>query len=249
MKNFAVKMNKVGKEYFLKQENPSLIKSLLTKDQRKKFWALKKITLSIKKGEHVGIVGPNGAGKTTLLKIISGISQPSTGKIQTQGKIVSIMNLEAGFHPELSGKENIMLNGMLVGLTKDQIRDKYEDIIRFANIGSFINEPFYTYSDGMKFRLAFSLAVASRCDILILDEIFMSGDQDFQEKTFNVLKKIQKSNNITTIFTAHLAVLVWAFSDVFYMLDKGKMRKLSKKKMLSMVEQQNKGWQERTSRK
>lgn len=246
MNKVSVRLENIGKKYSVSHQKPSLIGNILRRQKIEKFWALKNINLEIKNGESIGIIGPNGAGKTTLLRIISGITEPTKGNIKTRGKIVSLMNLEAGFHPELTGEENIYVNGLLNGVTKGEIIKKFKDIVDFADIGKFINAPFYTYSDGMKFRLAFSLAIASECEILIMDEIFLSGDYEFQEKTFNAIRKIQDKKNLTTIITSHIAALVLSFSKRYYELDKGKISGISKNKMLGYYNKQNEQWEKRT---
>lgn len=245
MSNLAVKLTNVGKKYVVSHQKPTLVENILGRKVSEEFWALKDINLKIKGRERIGIIGPNGAGKSTLLKIIAGITTPSSGEIKTYGKVVSIMNLEAGFHSELTGEENIYMNGMLIGMNKSEIDKKYLDILKFADIGKFIDAPFYTYSDGMKFRLAFSLAIASSCDILIMDEIFVSGDHDFQKKTFSAIREIQKSKNVTTIITSHLAALVWSLSNIFYKLDHGVISKISRNEMLKTFRLQDTQWKQR----
>jgi len=246
MSDIAVKLTNVGKEYLLTHQRPTLIGDVLGRKTSEKFWALKNINLTIRKGEKVGIVGPNGAGKTTLLKIITGITSPTIGTPQINGKVVSLINLEAGFHPELTGEENIYMNGMLVGMSKAEIEKKYAKIVKFADIDKFIDAPFYTYSDGMKFRLAFAVATASECDILIMDEVFVSGDLEFQDRTFTLIKKIQKERKITTIISSHIGALVWGFSDIFFGLKKGRIRSVSKNEMRKLVKYQDKMWRKST---
>lgn len=242
MTQVAVKLNKVSKRYILAHEKPRMIQNIFGRKIKEEFWALKNINLSIKKGEKVGIMGPNGAGKTTLLKIISGITTPTAGKVTTNGKIVSLLDLQAGFHPELTGEENIHLNGMLIGMDKDEIRSRKEEIITFADIGEFIDAPFYTYSAGMKFRLAFSIAIASRCEILIMDEIFVTGDFDFQKKTLSAIKDIQKKNKMTTIVCSHIPWYIWKLSNVFYALDQGKISRKPADEIFKIVKTREKQW-------
>ena len=147
------------------------------------FWALKDISFSVMPGEVIGIIGRNGAGKSTLLKILSRITPPTKGEITLRGRVASLLEVGTGFHPELTGKENIFLNGMLMGITRAELQTKLKQIIEFADIGKFIYQPFFTYSAGMKFRLAFAVAVVSNCEILLLDELFVSGDINFQHKS------------------------------------------------------------------
>lgn len=182
-KDIAIELKNVTKRYVLHHEKPTFAENVIRRSQKEVFTALNDINLTIYKGEKVGIIGRNGAGKTTLLKIIAGITTPNSGQVITHGKIVSLIDLEAGFHPDLTGEENIFLNGMVIGMSKQEIRDKYQEIVNFADIGQFIDAPLYTYSDGMKLRLGFSVAVHADPDILILDEGFAAGDQNFQEKS------------------------------------------------------------------
>lgn len=179
--SIAIRLSGISKRYTIHHEKPTLVERL-TKGKDEEFWALKDVNLTIKKGERVGIIGPNGSGKTTLLKIIAGITTPTSGTVETHGKIVSLIDLEAGFHPDLTGVQNIYLNGMLLGIKRQDIQKKLKKIIHFADIGKFIDTPLFTYSDGMKLRLGFSVAVHTDPDILILDEGMGVGDLDFQKK-------------------------------------------------------------------
>jgi ABC-type polysaccharide/polyol phosphate transport system ATPase subunit len=235
MQKTIIRLNRIGKKYLVSHQKPTLVGNILGQKRSEAFWALKKINLNVKVGEKVGILGPNGAGKTTLLKIIAGISNPTLGSVETFGKVVSVMNLEAGFHPDLTGEENIYLNGMLVGMKKKDIKVKFKEIVDFANIGKFIDTPFYTYSEGMKFRLALSVALASNCDILIIDEIFISGDINFQLKTIDAIRRIQWEREVTTLITSHVPAFVWAFANTFYFLNNGFIKKIPSKDMEKMV--------------
>lgn len=179
--NLAIKLINVSKKYTIHHEKPTLAERIFN-GSTEEFWALKYINITIKKGEKIGIIGPNGSGKTTLLKIIAGVTSPTSGEILTNGKIVSLIDLEAGFHPDLTGEQNISLNGMLLGMSKQEIMEKLSAIIKFADIGQFIDTPLFTYSEGMRLRLGFSIAVHAEPDILILDEGLSAGDNNFQKK-------------------------------------------------------------------
>lgn len=231
-KNIVIEIKHLYKKYDL----------LSSKKTDASFWALRDVNLKILQGENIGIVGANGSGKSTLLKIISGISTATKGEVATNGKIVSLMKLEAGFSLELTGSENIYINGMLVGMQISEIKQKFSEIISFSGLGKFINSPLYTYSDGMKFRLALAIALASKCDILLIDEILISGDIDFQQKTISVIREAQKSNKITTIITSHIPAFVWAFSNKYYMLEKGKLKKISTKAMHNFTKKVDQIW-------
>lgn len=183
MANIAVNLSNISKKYIVNHERPTLADNIFAKRTKRQFWALKDIDFTIKKGEKVGIIGPNGSGKTTLLRTIASITTPTTGKVVAYGKTVSLIELEAGFHPDLTGEENIYLNGLLIGIPKEKIKKNMKRIISFADIGKFIDAPMYTYSAGMKLRLGFSIIIHANPDILILDESIGIGDRIFQKKS------------------------------------------------------------------
>lgn len=211
MKDVVIKISGLGKKYSLPIGN------------KRDFWALKNLNLEIKKGEKVGLMGDNGAGKTTLLKLIAGLTVPNKGKLNAKGKIASLINLEAGFNLELTGRENIILNGMIYGMTKPEVKSKMEQIINFADIGEFIDAPFFTYSSGMRFRLALSVALAAEPDIILLDEIFLSGDVDFQIKTLKKIEEMVKNKKVTLLMASHHPVFVRKYCERFLFLRKGKL--------------------------
>lgn len=201
MKNsVAVNAKNISKKYTLHHEKPTLVESLFK--SKEEFWALKNINLKIKEGTKIGIIGPNGAGKSTLLKIITGIAAPTKGEIMVQGKIASLIDVEAGFHPDLTGQENMFINGLLLGMKRKEIKRKFNDIVSFSGIGKFIDAPLSTYSSGMKLRLGFSVAVHSNPDILAIDEIISAGDEKFQKKSYNKMQEFFEQNK-TIIFVSH----------------------------------------------
>jgi lipopolysaccharide transport system ATP-binding protein len=206
-------------------------------------WALKDIDLNVEKNQRVGIIGPNGSGKSTLLKIISGITQCTTGSAKIKGRVVSLADLESGFHLDLTGRENILVNGMLVGMGRDEVLSKRDEIIKFADIGKYIDIPFYTYSQGMKFRLAFAVAVMSKCDLMVLDEIFVAGDIKYQLKVMKAIKKMQKNTGMTTIVSSHILAYAMALADTFYYLSNGKMKKMSKKEVNLLLKKESFSWE------
>jgi ABC-type polysaccharide/polyol phosphate transport system ATPase subunit len=232
-KTTAIKLTNVSKDYTILREKSTLVEKFV-KRKNKRFSALKNINLTIQKGERVGIIGSNGSGKTTLLKIIGGITPHTTGTVETYGKIASLIDLEAGFHPDLTGEENIALNGLLVGMNQCEIKENKKKISNFSGIGQFIKRPFYTYSSGMKFRLALAVAVASKCKILLLDEIFLSGDDKFLYKTISWLRGINRRQNLTLVIAAHDPMFVWEFAQRYIMLDHGKIVELSIKDVMSI---------------
>lgn len=218
MNNIAVKLSQVSKKYILHHEKPTLAESLFRK--KEEFWALKNLSLTVKKGEKLGIIGPNGAGKSTLLKIITGITVPTYGKVEAYGRIASLIDLEAGFHPDLTGEENVYINGLLLGMTKKQIRKNFNDIINFSGIKKFIDSPLHTYSTGMKLRLGFSVAVHSNPDILIIDEIISAGDEKFQKKSYQKMQEFFKKKK-TILFVSHYLEVVKKLCPQTLWLDKG----------------------------
>lgn len=230
MSTTAVELNKVGKKYQVKHTKSG------------NFWALKNVSLEIKKGDRLGLIGSNGAGKTTLLRIMAGITQPTSGTVKTFGRVVALMDLEAGFHPDLTGEENVFLNSLLVGMSNDEIKQKFKQIVKFADIGQFIRAPFYTYSSGMKFRLAFSVAIASECDILILDEVFLAGDFKFQMKTLDAIKKLQKKQEITTIVCSHSPAFILNLADTFLKVNKGVVNPTNRQHLLKEIDQDHNTW-------
>lgn len=161
--------------------------------------ALRDVSFEIKKGESIGIIGPNGSGKSTLLKILAGITKPTSGKAAIRGKVASILDIGAGFHPELSGRENIFLNGQLHGFSKKEITKKYDEIIAFSEIEQFIDEPVKNYSNGMYLRLAFSIMAHLDFDVYLLDEVLSVGDEAFRKKIFNLIQTWQSEKTLLII--------------------------------------------------
>ena len=217
--NIVISLKNVGKKYFIHHEKPTLSEDLgqrLLRKPKEEYWALKNINLNIYKGEKVGLYGPNGAGKTTLLKIIAGISTPTLGTVRTKGRVVSLIDLESGFHLDLSGYENILLNGMIIGMPKQQIKLKASKIIDFADIGDFISAPLYTYSNGMRLRLGFSIAVHSDPDILILDELISVGDVKFRAKSEKAIEDLYKSDKTIILVSQWLRFLKSKCTRVVY---------------------------------
>ncbi len=219
----AIAIEGVSKKYILHHEKPTFVEQFFGKTTQESFSALENINVTIPHGQKVAIIGRNGSGKTTLLKIMCGVTHPNKGNVKTDGRVVSLIDLEAGFHPDLNGYENIFLNGLVVGMSRNEIRNKMEDIIKFAGIGSFIDAPLFTYSEGMKLRLGFSVAVHADPDILILDEMIATGDAVFQKKCFARIDKFFKQNK-TIITVSHLLELIEPHYHRFIWLDKGKLK-------------------------
>lgn len=167
------------------------------------FWALKDINFSVEKGEIIGIIGPNGAGKSTLLKILSQITPPTNGEIILRGKVASLLEVGTGFHPELTGRENIFLNGAILGMTRKEIASKFDQIVEFSGIGQFLDTPVKRYSSGMYVRLAFSVAAHMEPDILFIDEVLAVGDAEFQKKCLGKMDEVTKTEGRTILFVSH----------------------------------------------
>jgi ABC-2 type transport system ATP-binding protein len=201
----AVSVKSLKKDFVLPHERYTSIKERVLsfkKPTYEKFHALKNINLQIKKGEFVGIVGRNGSGKSTLLKILGGIYQPTAGEVKVEGTLTPFIELGIGFNPELTGRENVFLNGAILGLTHKQVKNKYQEIVDFAELEKFMDQKLKNYSSGMQVRLAFSIAIQAHNDILLIDEVLAVGDADFQKKCATIFKEIKDSDK-TVIFVSH----------------------------------------------
>ena len=201
----AIEVKNVTKSFKLFYDKPTTLKERLVFWNRKKAekrTVLKNINLDIKKGETVALIGTNGSGKSTLLKLMTKIIYPTSGTITTNGKLTSLLELGAGFHPDFTGRENIYFNASIFGLTAKEIDDRIQDIIDFSELGEFIEAPVRTYSSGMYMRLAFSVAINVDADILLIDEILAVGDQHFQDKCFAKLEELKNSNK-TIVIVSH----------------------------------------------
>jgi len=205
----VIRVEHVSKNFVLPHERVNSIKSLFTGAAKKRGkkgsetqHALKDINFEIKKGEFLGIVGRNGSGKSTLLKILAGIYQPTKGKVYTKGKLVPFIELGVGFNPELTGRENVYLNGAMLGFSQKEVEAMYESIVSFAELEDFMDQKLKNYSSGMQVRLAFSMATRSEADILLIDEVLAVGDADFQRKCFEYFRKLKKDKK-TVVFVSH----------------------------------------------
>ena len=190
--------------------------------EKKPRTVISNMTLAIAKGERVGLIGCNGSGKTTILKIIAGISSITSGKLTVEGRVNSLMELGAGFNPDLTGRENILLNGMLAGATRSEIKNTEKEIIEYSGIEKYIDLPFYTYSAGMKLRLAFSVAIHANPDILLFDEIVAMGDEKFINSFKDYFSKIVKEKK-TVIFATHVLDVLPLYCPRVIWMDKGKV--------------------------
>jgi ABC-2 type transport system ATP-binding protein len=223
----AIKVERVSKTFKLPHEKQSSIKSALINFKKRGYETqevLKDISFEIKKGEFFGIVGRNGSGKSTLLKLISGIYAPSQGNISINGKLTPFIELGVGFNPELSGRENVFLNGALLGFNRTDMNAMYDDIVAFAEIERFMDQKLKNYSSGMQVRLAFSIAIRARSDILVLDEVLAVGDDAFQRKCFQYFSEL-KLNKQTVILVSHDMESVRRYCDRAILLDGGAVAK------------------------
>ncbi len=227
MSNTVIEFNNVGKQYILGtigtgtlsqdlnrwwanirgKEDPYL-KIGETNDRTQKgdsrfVWALRDINFKVEQGDVVGIVGKNGAGKSTLLKILSRVTSPTTGDIKIKGRIASLLEVGTGFHPEMTGRENIFMNGSIMGMTKAEIRSKFDEIVEFAGVAKYVDTPVKRYSSGMMVRLGFAIAAHLEPEILVVDEVLAVGDAEFQKKAIGKMKDVSKGEGRTVLFVSH----------------------------------------------
>ena len=229
--NVAIKVNHVSKTFKLPHEKQTSVKGALisffrgNKRSYEKQEALKDISFEIKQGEFFGIVGRNGSGKSTLLKMLAGIYTPSQGNIQVNGKLTPFIELGVGFSPELTGRENVFLNGALLGFNRKEMDAMYDEIVEFAEIERFMDQKLKNYSSGMQVRLAFSIAIRAQSDILLIDEVLAVGDTAFQRKCFEHFVKLKREKR-TVVLVTHDMGAVERFCDKAVVIDKGVFRGL-----------------------
>ena len=225
--DYAIRTKNLYKRFKLETDKSFNLKERLVNFYRKNTKTyreiLKDINLEIKKGESVALIGVNGSGKSTLLKLMTKIIYPTKGKIYVNGKLTSLLELGAGFHPDFTGRENIYFNASIFGLTKKQIDRRLNDIIEFSELGELIDTPIRTYSSGMYMRLVFSVAINVDADILLIDEILAVGDQHFQDKCYAKLKELKESNK-TIVIVTHSLDAVKEFCDRAVWLNEGVIR-------------------------
>lgn len=205
-KDVAISVRNMSKRFKLNSDKPHTLKERLVfgkKNKKEYRKILKDINLDIKRGETVALIGTNGSGKSTLLKLMTKIIYPNKGKIETNGKLTSLLELGAGFHPDFTGRENIYFNASIFGLTKKEIESRIDQIIEFSELGDLIDTPVRTYSSGMYMRLAFSVAINVDADILLIDEILAVGDQHFQDKCFVKLMELKNNDKKTIVIVSH----------------------------------------------
>ena len=201
----AISANGVSRRFRVHARETRTLKDLVISRGRtggEDVWALRDVTAEIRPGEAVGLIGRNGSGKSTLLRVLAGIIKPTSGTVQVEGRIGSLLELGAGFHPDFTGRENVYLNGSIQGLRRTEIRDRFDEIVAFAEVEHAIDRPVRTYSSGMAMRLGFAIAAFLQADVLLLDEVFAVGDENFQRKCFGVISTF-KSNGGTILFVSH----------------------------------------------
>jgi ABC-type polysaccharide/polyol phosphate transport system ATPase subunit len=222
----AIQFQRVSK-IFHRHTGPKLIRhhfrDWFRPDPEHDFYALKNISFSIEEGESVAIIGKNGAGKSTLLSLVCGLSRPEEGQVEVNGQLAALLELGSGFHPDLTGAENVQLNASLLGFTRARTKALFDPIVEFSGVGEFINEPLRTYSSGMMMRLAFSVALNLEPRILIIDEVLAVGDQAFQEKCYEKIFEFRNSGK-TLLCVSHSPAILLRLCDRALWLDHGELK-------------------------
>ncbi len=196
------------------------------KNKKEEFWALRDISFAVERGETIGVIGGNGAGKSTLLKLLSRITPPSQGQARITGRVASLLEVGTGFHPELTGRENIFLNGAILGMPRADIIKRFEEIVEFAGVAKFLDTPVKRYSSGMYVRLAFAVAAHMEFDILIIDEVLAVGDADFQEKCLGKMASMNNKSDRTILFVSHNMEAIKAVCKNCILLEGGRIKKI-----------------------
>lgn len=230
MSDWAVRVEDVSKKFRLYHERNQTLKSAILRGRTSRhedFWALKNITFDVKEGHTHGLIGTNGSGKSTLLKCLAKIYWPTSGTISYRGRIASLLEVGSGFHEELSGKENIYLNGSILGMSRKEIDRKFDDIVDFSGVGHYLDQPVKNYSSGMYVRLGFSIAINVDPDILVVDEVLSVGDESFQKKSYERFLDFKKRGK-TIILVTHTMPVVEEICDSVTWLDKGTMMQTGK---------------------
>lgn len=243
MKN-VIKVENLSKRFMIgheKKENYTALRDVVARSAKKifsfsfarsgakttytteEFWALKNINFEINQGDRVGIIGRNGAGKSTLLKVLSRITEPSSGSVRLNGRVASLLEVGTGFHPELTGRENIFLNGAILGMSRGEIRRKFDEIVAFAEVEKFLDTPVKRYSSGMYVRLAFAVAAHLEPEILIVDEVLAVGDAQFQKKCLGKMQDVSKNEGRTILFVSHNMTAIQSLCNRGILLRKGEL--------------------------
>jgi homopolymeric O-antigen transport system ATP-binding protein len=236
MSELAIRVENLGKKFLIGHRLEGDFRSSVSRKLRdllgystgkteEEFWALKHISLDVLKGEAVGIIGKNGAGKSTLLKILSRITDPTAGRFEINGRVSSLLEVGTGFHPELTGRENIYLNGTILGMRRVEIRKKFDSIVSFSGVEKFIDTAVKHYSSGMKVRLAFSVAAYLEPEILIVDEVLAVGDAEFQQKCLGKMDEVRRDEGRTIFFVSHNLSAIEQLCKKGVLLEKGRLMK------------------------
>jgi len=218
----------VAKRYYLQAQRPQEVKTFLLhmgeflRHRGQPFWALRDINLTVRRGETLGIIGPNGAGKSTLLRLIARLALPTRGRVIVRGRVSPLLELGAGFHPHISGRENALINAVLLGLSYREAKAKLPQIVEFAELADFIDQPMRTYSSGMYVRLGFAVAVHVRPEILLVDEVLAVGDADFQRKCLEHMERLRRER-VTIVLVTHDLESVKRFCDRAVLLWQGRI--------------------------
>jgi lipopolysaccharide transport system ATP-binding protein len=225
MDDNAISVRQLGKCYSIFSHPKDRLRQALWHGRKKffkEFWALRDVSFDVRQGETVGIIGRNGSGKSTLLQIVAGTLHPTEGEVQINGRVTALLELGSGFNPEFTGRENIFLNGSILGMTQREIRERLDEIVAFADIGDFVDQPVKFYSTGMFVRLAFAVVANLDARILIIDECLAVGDEKFQKKCFNLLEKIRRKGN-SILFVSHSVETVEQICDRALLLEGGRI--------------------------
>ena len=228
----VINLDKVGVRYRIPSERISSFKEysirwIQRKVTHRDFWALRDVNLSVGRGETFGLIGPNGAGKSTMLKLIARVFKPTSGRVVVRGQVAPLLEFGAGFHPELTGRENIYLNGALMGFSRQEMEEKFEGIVDFAELWDFIDVPLRTYSSGMWARLGFAVATDVQHDILIVDEVLSVGDESFQRKSSARMQEF-RDQGATTMLVSHNMDMIIKMCDNTAWLDHGQIKAIGK---------------------
>lgn len=228
----SIEVSQLSKRFVLQHDQPRLFQDLALSlfrhrvreghQRHEEFWALSGISFAVERGESLALIGKNGSGKSTCLKLLAGIMQPTSGSVKMQGRISALIELGAGFHPELTGKDNLFVNGIILGMTRSELKQRFDEIVAFAELEHFIDIPVKFYSSGMYLRLAFAIAINVNADIMLLDEVLAVGDQSFQAKCLERISEL-KRNGVTIVFVSHDLNAVRTLCQRTIWLDHGKL--------------------------
>lgn len=222
---YSIQLSNISKKYNIYDRPTDRLKELLLRNSRsyhREFWALRDVSFNVERGDSVALLGPNGSGKSTLLQIVAGVLQPSKGRIATKGRITSILELGSGFQPDYTGRENVILNGIILGISEKEIHRKLDEIAEFAEVGDFFDQPIRTYSSGMVVRLAFASMINVDPEILVVDEAMAVGDRRFQLKCLDKIREL-RNRGTTLMFVTHEPNMVYKYCQNAVLLNGGQM--------------------------